>query len=189
MGWLHWLRRSPPPAPTGAPRAPEAFEACRPLTDLPPDAVIGATYSPGFDPDLSGWRLLVSGDGCVRQEIRLSVAENHYSGESLVEEMYIGPEAAAALVTAAEVAGIRDMADRYDANCLDVETISVAVRFPDRLRTVVVDGALFLAAQGHMEAVAAFGLWTAVHRFAPWHPSWWPRRGPPRCAFVLPRAP
>jgi hypothetical protein len=179
MGWLRWLRREQPTVADAKPRAPGAFKVYGHLTDLPRDAVIGAGYAPGFAPDLTCWRLFVSSSGLVRQEVRLSVAEQDFRPETRVEERNVGPEVAAALVVAAEVAGVREMAGWYEADCTDQDMISVAVRLPGGLCSVGVYGAWDLVGKGNREVAALLGLWVAVQRVAPWHPSWWSKHAEP----------
>ncbi len=182
MGWLRWFRGEPRAAAAPKPRGPSPFEVYGRLTGLPEGAVIGAGYAPGFAPDLTSWRLFVSGSGHVRQEVRLSVAENEYRPEERVEEGNVGPEAAAALVTAAEVAGLREMAGYHESNCTDEELISVAVRGPVGVVAVGAYGPWTLVGGGNRDVAALLGLWVAVQRVAPWHPPWWSRRPEPGAA-------
>jgi hypothetical protein len=179
---LRWFRGEPRAAAGPKPRGPAPFDVYGRLTGLPEDAVIGAGYAPGFAPDLTCWRLFVSSSGHVRQEVRLSVADNHYRPEERAEEGGVSPEVAAALVTAAEAAGVREMAGWYESDCTDEEAISVAVRWPGGVVSVGAYGPWTLVSRGNWEVVALLGLWMAVQRVAPWHPPWWSRRPEPGAA-------
>jgi hypothetical protein len=172
VDWLRWLGRLPTSA-APAPRAAGVLGGYGRMNELPDGAVIGAGFWPGFAPDLTCWRVIVSGSGCVRQEVLPWIPRQREPDEIVLEDDSLGPERAAALVAAAEVAGLRDMAARYDSYCLDLETISVAARLPGGVRSVVVDGPWLLAGRGHLAAVAVLGLWVAVQRVAPWQPEWW----------------
>ena len=110
------------------------------------------------------------------------MAEQGFRPETRVEERSIGPEVAAALVVAAEVAGVREMAGWHESSCTDQEMISVAVRLPSGMRSLGVYGAWDLVGRGNREVAALLGLWVAVQRVAPWHPSWWARRVEPGAA-------
>jgi hypothetical protein len=151
-------------------RPPGAFETFGKLCDLPNGAIIGAGFAPGFISDLTCWRVWIYGEGRVRQEIRLSVPETMYRHENRIEEGYVAPGVAGGLVRAAEVAGFGQLAEKYESNATDQCTISVAIRLPHRVQSVVVYGAWDLCHRGHHEAMAALGLWLLVQRYAPWHP-------------------
>jgi hypothetical protein len=145
------------------------------LTDLPNGAVMGAGFAPGFGGDLISWRVWVYPDGRVRQELsepRPAVEDTMYRCVERVEEAQVGTAAAAALLSAAEGAGLRELATRYEFDCTDQPRISVVVRFPDGVRSVADYGPWELADRGHAGAAAVLGVWRSIQRHAPWQPTW-----------------
>ena len=171
MGWLRRLF-GPRRVADEKPRPPGRFELYGEVGGLPDGAVFGAGFAPGFCSDLSCWRQWVYADGRVRQELDVSTADNGYADEERVVEGRIDPDVPGKLVAAAEVAGLEELAGRYDSTWTDVCTKSVAARLPGGVRAVVVDGPHELASQGHEAAIAVLGLWRAAHRYAPWRPEW-----------------
>jgi hypothetical protein len=176
MRWVRWLLGiGLTPDEPSPPRPPGAAVTYGELTGLPDGAVIGAGFAPGFGGALTCWRVWVYPDGRVRQEIhefRSSVRDPTYRPVERAEEGQVGPDVAAALVSAAEVAGLRELAGRYEFDCTDQPRVSVVVRFPDGVRSVVVYGPWELFDRGHPGAAAALGVWLSVQRYAPWQPPW-----------------
>jgi hypothetical protein len=158
--------------PEAKPRPPAPREVYGLLTDLPAGVIVGAGFAPGFSYDLSSWRVWVDQAGHVRQDIRLSVPENRWRPKELTELSEAGPEAVAGLQKLADEIGLREMAAQYDSMCTDQELVSVAVRYSDRVCSVAVYGAWWLADQGHPQSMGVIRFWQAVQRLAPWQPSW-----------------
>src|SRR5262245_53416435 len=172
---MHWFRRllgiGPAPEEPSPPRPPAPVVTYGELTDLPDGAVIGVGFAPGFGGELICWRVWVYPDGRVRQELHWPRSIPGRS-EERTEEGQVGPDVAAALVSAAEGAGLRELAGRYEFECTDQPRVSVVVRFPDGVRSVVVYGPWELFDRGHPGAAAVLGVWLSVQRYAPWQPRW-----------------
>jgi hypothetical protein len=134
-----------------------------------PDAVGAALLCPHFGPYLATWRLTISQDGLLRQEVHIPNLGNRQADEWRHQELGLPADELAAIVAIAERIGFRTFHDRYeDRSVTDQEDLWIAVRFPEGLKIVQTYGAFGLAGRHNDPDMVAFlELWARIHRFAP----------------------
>jgi hypothetical protein len=160
MSWFSRKRPAPPaarPARLGQPA----------MSDQ--DVVGAALLCPHFGPYLTTWRLTISQDGMLRQEVNIPNPGNRQADEWHHEELGLPAEELAAIVAIAERIGFRNFHDRYeDRGVTDQEDLWIAVHLPEGLKIVRTYGAIGRAGRHNDPDMLGFlELWARIHRFAP----------------------
>lgn len=135
------------------------------------DVISAAIVSPGFWEDLSTWRVTISRDGRLRQDIRLCTGANGYKGESRREVGQVPADELAAMLATAERIGFKDFRDQYEPedDVDDLGTFSISVRFDGAIKTVEAYGPDWAAEQeGNRDMAGFIELWEQIHRHAPY---------------------
>jgi hypothetical protein len=135
--------------------------------DLGPDEVLGAAYSPGFQSDLSCWHLWLDRHGVVRQVVRVSTPENGYSEEMREGSVAVGAKVVADLLALAREMLGEGVPEQFEHAATDLESISLAVRFGDVIRTFQAYGAFEAAWDGNENMALLWSVWCQLHRHAP----------------------
>ena len=103
------------------------------------NVIAAVLVSPGFCEDLSTWRLTISRDGRLRQEVSYATAANLYRREVRHESARVSPADLAEILALAERIGFQGFRDSYTHETMvvtDLPTLSISVRSGASIKTV-----------------------------------------------------
>jgi len=127
--------------------------------------IVGAALRPGFGPNPAAWRLNITRDRVLRQEVRIwkCPVEEHRS-----EQVELRPEEIGTILSTAERIGFRNFPDSYEHKVTDQETLTIALRLSDGLKTVEAYAPMWLAAcENNSDTTNFLELWACIHQRAP----------------------
>jgi hypothetical protein len=148
--------------------AMEALHA--PLTGQ--EVVAAAQVIAGFCVDLSRWRVTISRDGRLRQEVFRATSADADRDELQQETVQLRPgdvEEVLALIDRIGFRGFRDLYCHETMIVTDLPYWIISVRFGDGVKTVSAWGPASIAGDEDNRDMAGFvALWELIHRHAPY---------------------
>jgi hypothetical protein len=136
------------------------------------DMISAACVTPAFGGDLSTWRVTISREGCLRQEVSLATSANSYRGELREEVVQLHLADVQEMLAFADRIGFRDFRDHYTFETMivtDLPTWAISVRYGDRIKTVEAYGPAGIARLENNRHMGGFvELWERIHRHAPY---------------------
>ena len=133
-----------------------------------PGAILGATYSPGFDEDLSSWRLVIDDEGNLFQDVKVyQWKRQHLVNERRQEQVVIGQDAVIRLLLKTEEIGFTRFQDSYSSPILDLPLYRIYLRFGNDNKTVDTDHLKISPYESSMDLKGFCELWEAIHQQAP----------------------
>jgi hypothetical protein len=136
------------------------------------DVISAAQVTPGFCEDLSTWRVTISRDGRLRQEIALSTSANSYRRELRQLVAQLRPSDVDELLAVADRIGFRRFRDHYTHETMvvtDLPTWAISVRYGNAVKTVEAYGPADIAREENNRDMAGFvELWARIHRHSPY---------------------
>ncbi|WP_171475803.1 hypothetical protein [Frigoriglobus tundricola] len=143
--------------------------------------IAAAQVMPGFSDDLSRWRITISHDGGLRQEIFLAISSNMYCDELRREAVQLRPADVDEILALADRIGFRGFRDSYSHETMVVTDLPcwfISVRFGAEVKTVHAYGPYSIAREENNRDMAGFvELWERIHRHVP-YPKAEPRVAP-----------
>jgi hypothetical protein len=141
----------------------------QPDVDVTDKLLIGAALlAPAFCDDLSTWRMTISRDGIVNQE--LSVAHHGEIYERVIVHLrsFVPPDVLANIEAEAREIRFHDFDSDYHAECTDLQHTSITLNLDTRSKRVTAYGPQMLAHDGNSDMVGYCRLWNMLLEIAPY---------------------
>src|SRR5687767_7526498 len=109
----------------------------QPDIDVTDDLLIGAALlAPSFCEDLSTWRLTVTRDGTVSQELKIANHSEIFDRVCVHLRSFVPPETLARIETTARSIGFSRFKDDYDVTCTDLQNTSITLNLDGNAKRV-----------------------------------------------------
>jgi hypothetical protein len=137
--------------------------------DVTEQLLIGAALlAPAFCDDLSTWRMTISRDGVIHQE--LSVAHHSEIYERVIVHLrsFVPRDVLANIEAVARAICFHEFDDDYHAICTDLQHTSITLNLDARSKRVTAYGPHMLSHEGNSQMVGYCRLWDTLVDLAPY---------------------
>jgi hypothetical protein len=142
-----------------------------PQPDVDPfhDMVIGAALlAPSFCEDLSTWRMTVSRDGTVAQELRPSLHSEIYDHVCIHLRSFVSRDIISKITDIANEIDFLTFDAEYHADCTDLEHTSLTLNLNGVIKRVFSYGPQLLARDGNVAMIGYMRLWDIMLEASPY---------------------
>jgi hypothetical protein len=137
--------------------------------DVTDQLLIGAALlAPAFCEDLSTWRMTVTRDGIIKQELSIAHRSEIYARVIVHLRSRAPADVLARIESAARAMRFNEFDNDYHASCTDLQHTSITLNLDGQPKRVAAYGAHMLAHEGNADMAGFCQLWDLLLEIAPY---------------------
>ena len=127
-----------------------------------------ALLSPGFCDDSSTWRMTISRDGVIHQELSVAHHSEFYERVIVHLRSFVSRDVLAKIEAEARAMRFQEFNDDYQATCTDLQYTSITLNFSAPSKRVTAYGPHMVAHSGNSDMIGYCRLWDMLVDLAPY---------------------